>query len=251
MPIISTRGAAAARGFGFSGGGLFQVNLTITTDTTDYNLYTAASNPATGWPTAKDAQINLTINPGVNVHATTTGTQAMSVPASFPAGTKIRITNAGIIVGRGGNGGNALPAHGGQFNGTPGSPGGLGLLVTRPITLINNNRVAGGGGGGGGGGGQESLGRAYGGGGGGGITFGTGGGSHGGPPGTNATATAVGTSSGSFPGGIGGSYGANGAQGTNAPDGTGGTGGNAGTAINGYSLITLSGTGQVNGPTTG
>jgi hypothetical protein len=249
MPIISTRGAAAARGFGFSGGGLFQVLLTITADTTDYNLYTAATG--TGWPGAKDAQINLTINPGVNVHATSTGTQAMSVPSAFPAGSKVIITNAGIIVGRGGNGGNAQPAHGGQFNGTPGTPGGLGLLVNRPITLINNNRVAGGGGGGGGGGGQASLGRAYGGGGGGGITLGLGGSSHAGPHGTNATITAVGTSSGSFPGGTGGSYGAAGNNGTNAPDGTGGTGGSAGTAINGYSLITLSGTGQVNGPTTG
>lgn len=251
MPIISTRGAAAARGFGFSGGGLFQVALTLTTDTIDYNLYTAATNPATGWPGVKDAQINLTINPGVNVHASSTGVNAFSVPSQFPAGSLVRITNEGIIVGRGGNGGAAQPAHGGMDVGLPGSAGGTGLLVNRPITLINNNRVAGGGGGGGGGGGRTSP-RAYGGGGGGGITLGLGGGSHGGPHGTNATVTQVGTSSGSMPGGQGGSYGQAGQNGTTSPQGiVGGTGGASGTAINGYSLITLSGTGQVNGPTTG
>ena len=249
MPIRTTRGAASARGFGFTGGGLFQVLLTLSSDTTDYNLYTAAIS--SGWDGTSDANVSLTINPGVNVHSTSPGTSAFSVPSSFPAGTLVTINNAGIIVGRGGNGGAAQPGHGGMNAGLPGAAGGPALLVTRPITLVNNNRVAGGGGGGGGGGCRAGPGRAYGGGGGGGVTFGSGGGSHAGPHGQPGTLTAGGTSSGTFPGGTGGGYGSSGNNGTPGPDGAGGTGGSSGTAINGYSLITLSGTGQINGPTTG
>jgi hypothetical protein len=255
MPIKSTTGGASARGFGlFGGAGAFPVILTISSTTQDYDLYNAAITA--GWDGVKAANVSLTINPGVSVHSGSPSTSALLVPSSFPAQSKVTITNNGIIVGRGGDGGSAQGAHGPGANnpGFPGTPGGPALLASRPITLVNTGTVAGGGGGGGGGAGQASRGRAYGGGGGGGVTYGNagGGGPREGRPGTPGTATTGGDPGpGSFPGGYGGGYGQPGGDGANAFDGSGGIGGGSGNSINGYSYVTLTNTGQVLGPTTG
>ena len=262
MPLLSTRGGASAKGFGLTAGGkgLFAVNLTISTDTTDYDLYNAATAPGTGWAGVTDASVTVTINSGTIVSSSSPGTTAFNVGSGWPAGSLVTLNNNGVIVGRGGNGGNAGPGGPGS-PGSPGDGGSTAFNTSRPITIVNNDRIAGGGGGGGGGAGGRNASRPQnnfaGGGGGGGI--GTSSGGTGWVAGTPGTKTAAGGGGAAQvgqagAGGAGGSYGSSGTAGSNSSGGWPSTGGNAGasgSAIIGYSYVTLSGTGQVNGPTSG
>jgi len=270
MPLQSTRGAASAKAFGFTAGGksFFIGNFTISTDTSDYDMRSAAV--AGGWDGTTDANITVTINSPAIVNASSTGTPAFNVGSPWPAGSLLTVVNNGVILGRGGNGGNG--------NGGTGNSGGTGLNTGRAVTMTNNNRIAGGGGGGGAGGqgtGQEILrgpiNSRGGGGGGGGI--GTSSGGSGGPgtgsgtPGTSGTTSAagpggpgaarVGSGGTGGPGGAGGSYGSAGTGGTPGTAGSagsstsGGPAGSTGSAILGYSYITFTTTGTINGPTSG
>lgn len=267
MPTLGTFGAAAARGFGLtSGPGLIPIAVTISSNTANYTLNTAK---APGYVAGKSA-VTLTINSGVIVSSSSTGSYAFSVDNSWSVGDRVTIVNNGTILGRGGNGGGGNPGSTGFPNpGLPGSAGGPALFVNFPTTINNGSgRIAGGGGGGGGGGASSSPAIAGGSGGGGGI-----GGSNGGPggassssfpgiPGTAGTLTANGTggpavtSSGKFTfsggkGGDGGSYGSSGNNGNGAGGGDGGSGGAAGGAIVGVSKVTFAATGTINGSQTG
>ena len=82
--------------------------LTISANTTNYNIFTAAGSPTT----AKTVILN--INSGVTVGGTG-GTYALTV-GQFPSGSSITINNSGTIVGTGGgansgNGGSAINAN--------------------------------------------------------------------------------------------------------------------------------------------
>lgn len=270
MPTLGTFGAAAARGFGLTAGpGRIVANITIASNTANYTLDTAK---APGYVAGK-TDITLTINSGVFVSSSSTGSYAFTV-SPFTTGDTVRIVNNGTIVGRGGNGGLGGVGNSGPFPGSPGAGGGPALLVNYPTTITNTSgRIAGGGGGGGGGGiGYDSAG---GGGGGGGIGVSSGGpggsavpmpggfSAAPGSPGSGGTLTSAGgggsggVSSAKFfsyvggTGGSGGGYGSSGSPGGAGSLRPGGPGGASGSAIVGVSKVTFSGTGTINGPQTG
>ena len=253
-------------------------SATISSDTTNYVLNTAK---ASGY-SAGNTDMTLTINSGVTVYSTSTGSYALTVDTSWATGDTVTIVNNGTILGRGGNAGpgGQLSVATGNGPGSPGSSGGPALLVQRALTLNNINRFAGGGGGGGGGGAgqvpEKSGGQGYGQGNGGGGGIGNGSGAPGAPAGgpynaraggagSAGTLTTAGTggSNGQFPpsgiGGTGGGYGSSGSSGANGGNGPtyvflppgyfgiGGGGGGAGAAIVGNSNITYINTGTRNG----
>jgi hypothetical protein len=246
-------------------------SATISANTSNYTLNTAK---ASGYVAGK-TDMTLTINSGVFVSSSSTGSYALTVDTSWTTGDTVTIVNNGTIIGRGGDGGNGgtITGGGGTLNpGSPGSNAGPALLVQRATSINNINRIAGGGGGGGGGG---STIVATGGGGGGGIGVSTGGATQfgfggGQSAGGNGTLTAAGgggsgaSSSGSTDcgfftsqggsGGAGGTFGSSGnggANGSNTQSGfydrAGGGGGSAGAAVVGNSNITWIATGTRNG----
>jgi hypothetical protein len=248
----------------------FSFAPTLTSSTNDYNLRNAAISA--GWDQVTPLIASIVINPGVVIGSTSAATPALTVTGAFPSGSTISITNNGTIIGRGGDGGgysgggsgggggqgfvNSLggiagsnpagvgePGTGGTISnigvggvfeqgptgappgfggiGQPGQAGGTAFSTNYVISLQNNGTIAGGGGGGGGGG-LASF------------------------PGGSGTFTMVQAGA----GGNGGSLGNAGSAGqTTTPTTFGGAGGAAGPSINGYSLVTLSGSGSLIGPT--
>lgn len=254
------------------------VPITVSSNSYNYDVYTNRS-PAY---VAGISDIIVTVNPGVTVGSTSTGTYAMLVPSAFNPTDTVTIINNGVIqgMGGGGGGGGTWPPNG-TFGGSGGVGGGGGnaVYVNRPTVITNNGTLAGGGGGGGGGGAsvgpifKGSFGASGGGGGGGGAGFNGGGagagGSRSGPSGgLPGSPGGVGTSpagggggaggvSGTViggPGGAGGGQGAGGAPGNIGPSPTapgsrapGGGGGGAGNYIVGNPFVTYPATGTRKG----
>lgn len=110
-------------------------NFVISSNTTNINLRSAALTA--GWNGT--SKLIATINSGVVVYSTSTGSYAMTVNGSFPGG--VDLINNGTILGKGGDGGSS--------DGVGGN-GGPALLVQSTIAIDNTSgRIAGGGGGGG------------------------------------------------------------------------------------------------------
>lgn len=220
----------------------FVVNVTLSSDTAEYNMKSAAI--AAGWNQTDVLDMTVTINSGVSVYANSTSNVAFVTGSTFPTGTSLKLINNGTIVGRGGNGGNG--GYSNTASGGNGSSGGAGLTASYALRITNNNIIAGGGGGGGGGAGYTIYNTGtknyvpYGGsGGGGGIGISSGGASGGssGVAGGNGTLTAAGNGgSSSASGGNGGGFGAAGSSGSsagasqNSSPGGGGAGGNCTTS---------------------
>lgn len=260
MPLLGTTGTASAKAFNLYGiKSRVTVPLTISSNTYNYDVYTNRG------PTyiAGASDIVVTVNPGVTVGSTSTGTYSLLVPSSFSPLDTVTIVNQGLIQGMGGNGGTAGYYNSNQipfWPGKAGSGGGNAIYVNRPTTITNNGTVASGGGGGGGGavGGAPKY-VQYGGGGGGGGA-GTNGGSGGASPaggagssGSSPTGGGGGSSSGPT-GGAGGSGGGRGAAGSGGGPGTaqglpwpGGSGGAAGSYIVGNPFVTWPVTGTRQG----
>ena len=199
-----------------------ELNLVVASDTANYNIATALENPTT----AKN--VILTINSGVTVYSTSTGSPSLDT-GTLPSGSTITIVNNGSIIGAGGSGGTG--------NSGTGGTGGNAISLSTSVSLNNTNgNIFGGGAGGGGGGiGQwinlggcadgQGIDSYGGGGGGGGFGSASGAGGAGasgnacsgtngqvGPPGTGgAGCSSSDTYSGS--GGNGGDYGQPGSQG--------------------------------------
>lgn len=232
-------------------------NITIATSTANYVLNTAK---VAGYVAGK-TDVTLTINSGIVVYSASTGSYALTVDTSWAAGDTVTIVNNGVILGKGGAGGN------GYFDGVSapqsGSAGGPALLVQRATSINNVNRISGGGGGGGGNTGATPSGKTTliqnGGGGGGGIGNGAGGlgGNTYSTPATNGSAgtlTAAGSggaSAGSTPGagGNGGTYATSGSSGSGGYNANG-SGGAGGACLSGNSYITWIALGTRNGTIT-
>jgi hypothetical protein len=137
-------------GYGKSSGpSNFTFNQTISSDTTNYNLKSAAI--AAGWDQTVPLVATITINSSIYVYSTSTGSYAFDTGSSFYSGSTLALVNNGTILGRGGNGGN------GGLNATPGTAGGTGgpaFIARYAINVTNNGTIGGGGGGGGGGSGD-------------------------------------------------------------------------------------------------
>jgi hypothetical protein len=134
----------------------FVFNKTISSDTSNYNLYD--DMVANGWNEIFPVIATVTINSGVVVSSTSNSTAAFRVN-SLTASSVVTINNNGYIVGRGGRGIGRLNAgdNVGQVTaGTLAAPafgyGGPALRVDW-ATNVNNTGVIGGGGGAGGAGG--------------------------------------------------------------------------------------------------
>ena len=148
------------------------------------------------------SDITITVGSGVYLYATSTGSYGLNLSGGS-SGDTLQLVNNGFIMGKGGVG--AGPS--GPF--TNGGSGGPALNIGYPTTINNTNGSAYIGGGGGGGSTSEGA--------------GGGGGAGGGDGGTSNRST------GTYPGGAGGSIGASG-----SPAGTGGSGGGAGGGGGGY-----------------
>lgn len=231
------------------------INLTISSNTANYNIRTAAGSPSS------PANVTVTINGGVTVYSNSVLFSAIDTGTGWTSGSTITIVNSGLIVGKSGDNGqidnSGVPASG---NGINGEAGGTAFRAQYATTFTNSGTVAGGGGQGGfgGNGSTVSFGN-YGGGGGhgqGGSAV-TGGDrtSQGGGAGNSAAGGAGGTSTsvatggfdagvnnGNGAGGGGGYWGAAGAAGGRGKNGAslfslGGSGGAAGLCVSGVSFV--------------
>jgi len=227
------------------------VNLTISANTTNYNIKTAVGGAYVSGSTT----VNLTINSGIYVRSTSTATYALNTGTGWAAGDVINIINNGYIAGQGGNGG--------AGSGGNGSAGGPAIQLNHPVSITNASGFIYSGGGGGGGGPSSDNGNPGGEGGGGagqGFDAGVGQvgspGSGGGAGGSGGAINVVGgmggpaTSNVGGGGGGGGGGGKSGGRGGNSAGGSGaGTGGGTSLAIqrNGNTCTFVSGSARVYG----
>lgn len=139
-------------------------SLTISANAVDYNMY----NNRGPLYVPGGSDIDVTIEAGVVLTASTTASAGLLIPSQFAPGDTITIHNLGTIYGKGGAGGaGGSTSAPGQYpiNGwvggaaTPGSAGGAAVLAQRPVTIDNQGTIVGGGGGGGGGGGSINYSR--------------------------------------------------------------------------------------------
>lgn len=116
--------------------------FTISSNQTNASLSTLATNA--GWDGSSAVQ--ATINSGVYISSSSTGTPALTI-SGISAG--VTLINNGYIIGKGGNGGAGSPWNGSAGGG---GAGGGALSVSNATTITNNGTIAGGGNGGNGGG---------------------------------------------------------------------------------------------------
>ena len=100
MPLNMTFGGMSARGFGFTTQGYYNLVLNVTSNTTTYNVATAAL--AAGWTGTNPLNVTVNINAGVTVSGTGTGTAAAIVVNNLIAKSVVTINNNGTVAGNGG-----------------------------------------------------------------------------------------------------------------------------------------------------
>lgn len=191
-----------------------QFAFTIASNQTNANLASLAT--AAGWNGS--SKVVATINSGVTIYSTSTGTPALTISGSFPGG--VELVNNGTILGAGGSGGQGGWCYSG-YGSLPGNSGGLGMSVTTAVSITNNGRISGGGGGGSGGNGNSTSAKF--------TTWESGGGGGGGGIGNGAGASPGSRSKPSY-GGTVYNYGQAGGSGTLTTAGSGGAGGTGPTA---------------------
>lgn len=128
------------------------ISLTISSNTNNYNILSSVG----GSYGAGASDVTLTINSGVTVGSTSTGTYALDTGTGWASGDTITIVNNGTVRGRGGDGGdggsstnNSSGAKVSMSAGTAGGSGGNAFRAQFATAITNNGTFAGGGGGGG------------------------------------------------------------------------------------------------------
>lgn len=225
----------------------FTFNATISANTQNYNLKSAAI--AAGWNQTSALKATVTINANVYVGSTSTGSYAFDTGVTFPSGSTLALVNNGTIEGAGGAGGNGSAQ---QFV-SPGSglSGGPAFRAQAAISVTNNGTIGAGGGGGGGAGSVTTGGKTQytitGGGGGGGAGYSAGAGGSGNSAGSSGTLTSggAGGATAGWPtyGGNGGARGSSGGSGGSGDTTAGGAGGASNNAVTGNSNVTWVATG--------
>lgn len=127
---------------GMSDSGIETIELTIASDTLNYNLFEEAGSPT------EAVIVTLTIVSGATVGSSSVSAAAL-VTGTFPDDSIVTITNNGVVAGAGGQGGSGNPRQ--WEDGRDGQNGGTAIYVTFPVSISNAGIIAGGGGGGGGG----------------------------------------------------------------------------------------------------
>ena len=104
MPLLQRTGGMGAKGFGLTSVNTFNFTATISSNTTSYNLVTAAT--AAGWNGVTPIIANITVNNGVSIAGTgDTTSSAFLLTSTIPTKSIITLTNNGTIYGAGGAGG--------------------------------------------------------------------------------------------------------------------------------------------------
>jgi hypothetical protein len=181
MPLLQRTGGMGAKGFGLTSVNTFSFTATISSNTTSYNLATAAT--AAGWNGVSPIIANITVNNSISVVGTgDTTSSAFILPSTIPTKSIITLTNNGTIKGAGGAGGvgyggiyqedgntdgagegGDVPSnpYGDSNPATNGQAGGVGFTSIYMATdctfnIYNYGTITGGGGGAGGNGGNNS-----------------------------------------------------------------------------------------------
>ena len=100
--FLVSSGAIRLAADGYGKARAFPFTATIAVNTTNYNIKSAAI--AAGWDQIKPLAATVTINAGVYVYSTSTGSYAFNTGATFPSGTTLALINNGTILGMGGAG---------------------------------------------------------------------------------------------------------------------------------------------------
>lgn len=103
MPLNITTGGMSARGFGFGTSNFFSTSATISSNTSNYDVRTAALSA--GWNGVTTLRFKITINAGVTVSGTGNGTSCAIILSSLPKNSIITINNSGTVVGSAGSDG--------------------------------------------------------------------------------------------------------------------------------------------------
>jgi hypothetical protein len=104
MPLLHRGGGMGAKGFGLTSVNTFSFIATISSNTTSYNLATAAT--AAGWNGVAPLVASITVNNSISLSGTgDTTSSALILPSTIPTKSIITLTNNGTIYGAGGIGG--------------------------------------------------------------------------------------------------------------------------------------------------
>src|SRR5699024_3715455 len=139
-----------------------EYRVPISSDENNINLYDKYRETISGAPDIPDKPVRFVVLNNVTIGSEFIAKWAMET-GYWPAGSAPLIleleSSTSTIVGRGGEGGPGLSVEIGDAlpPAQDGQPGGPALLVSHPITIINNGVIAGGGGGGGGAGGRLQV----------------------------------------------------------------------------------------------
>lgn len=133
-----------------------EYSIVFSTDEFDVDLY-AVFVLEYGVPTTA-VTLAVEVQTGVLISATSASIPAFKIGTDWPPGTIITLTNAGVISGIGGKGGNAVSMVVNEdlsstiYPAEDGEDGGVGIYADYPISIDNSSGIIAGGGGGGGGG---------------------------------------------------------------------------------------------------
>ena len=142
-----------------------QIGITLSSNTYDYNLFANKG----GTYIAGFSDVILTINTGIQLRGSSSGTPAFDTGTGWTTGDTLKIINSGAIAGAGGIGGIggnfANPGNGSGGGGSPGGTGGTGgtgIALHFNLSIYNGTGfVYAGSGGGGGGGGDNGYANGY------------------------------------------------------------------------------------------